>query len=109
LTGPARSVSALLIDDDPLTNAAHRTQLEGKGYNVTLVTDSDAALAMIEESRPAVVFVGAIHGHGKSSADFLQSLRTSRSSQHTPVVILSTRPSTRPPSGLLQTVRRERW
>ena len=104
-----RDAAALLIDEDPLTSAANQAGLERRGYTVRLVGDSDAALALIEATHPGVVFVGTIKGKGKTSAEFLQGLRTSRSSQHTPVVILSRQPAGGAPRGQLQAVRREGW
>jgi DNA-binding response OmpR family regulator len=104
----ARGVAALLVNDDPLTSTTRLAELESRGYAATL-TGSEAALALIEESHPALVFIGTVSDLGKSSADFLQSLRTSKLSQHTPVVILSNQPSGGARRGKLQSVRRERW
>ena len=84
----AHGVKALLIDDDLRASAAHKERLEADGYLVTLVTDADAALALIEEAPPAIVFVG-IGTRGTGSIDFIQSLRTNQFRQHMPVVILS--------------------
>jgi len=105
----ARRVAALLVDDDPTASAAHKAELEGRGYAVTLSTDADAALALIEASHPDLVFVGNISNRGRTRTDFLQSLRTSKLSQHTPVVILSNQPRGGGGRGKLQSVRRERW
>jgi DNA-binding response OmpR family regulator len=84
----AHGVKALLIDDDLRAGAAHKERLEADGYFVTLVTDTESALALIEEAPPAIVFVG-IGAKGTGSMDFIQSLRANQLRQHIPVVILS--------------------
>lgn len=104
----AHGVKALLIDDDLRASAAHKERLEADGYLVTLVTDVNAAIALIEEAPPAIVFVG-IGAKGTGSIDCIQRLRTNQLSQHIPVVILSTYLDERAERRRLRSVRRENW
>jgi len=104
----AHGIKALLIDDDLRANAAHKERLEADGYFVTLVTDADAALALIEEAPPAIVFVG-IGARGTGSTDFIQSLRTNQFRQHIPVVILSKYLAEGAERRGLRSVSRENW
>lgn len=104
----AHGVNALLIDDDVRASAAHKGRLEADGYFVTLVTDAKAALALIGESQPAIVFV-EIGAKGTGSIDFIQSLRTSQFGQHIPVVILSKYLDEGAARKGLRSVRRENW
>jgi DNA-binding NarL/FixJ family response regulator len=55
---------------------------------VALMTEADAALALIEEAPPAIVFVG-IGRRGTGSMDFIWSLRTNQSSQHIQLLLLT--------------------
>ena len=100
-------VKALLIDDDLRAGADHKERLEADGYFVTLVTDADTALALIEEAPPAIVFVG-IGARGTGSTDFIQSLRSSPFGQHIQVVILSKYLDEGVERGL-HSVSRENW
>lgn len=104
----AHGVKALLTDDDVRASAAHKERLEADGYFVTLVTDGDAALALIEEAPPAIVFVG-IGASGTGSMDFIQSLRTNQFGQHIPVVILATYLDEGAVRRGLRSVSREIW
>ena len=104
----AHGVKALLIDDDVQASAAHKERLEADGYLVTLVTDGDAALALIQEAPPAIVFVG-IGANGTGSMDFIQSLRTNQFGQHIPVVILSKYLDEGAVRRGLRSVSRENW
>ena len=104
----AHGVKALLIDDDVPASAAHKERLEADGYFVTLVTDGEAALALIEEAPPAIVFVG-IGASETGSMDFIQSLRTNQFGQHIPVVILSTYLDEGAVRRGLRSVNRENW
>ena len=104
----AHGVKALLIDDDVPASAAHKERLEADGYFVTLVTDGEAALALIEEAPPAIVFVG-IGASGTGSMDFIQTLRTNQFSQHIPVVILSKYLDEGAVRRGLRSVSRENW
>ena len=104
----ANGVKALLIDDDVRASAAHKERLEADGYFVTLVTDGEAALALVEEAPPAIVFVG-IGANGTGSMDFIQSLRTNQFGQHIPVVILSKYLDEGAVRRGLRSVSRENW
>jgi DNA-binding response OmpR family regulator len=104
----AYGVKALLIDDDVRASAAHKERLESDGYFVTLVTDGAAALALIEEAPPAIIFV-AIGASGTGSMDFIQSLRTNQVGQHIPVVILSKYLDESTVQRGLRSVNRENW
>jgi DNA-binding response OmpR family regulator len=104
----ANGVKALLIDDDVRANAAHKERLEADGYFVTLVTDADAALALIKEAPPAIVFV-EIGASGTGSIDFIQTLRTNQFGQHIPVVILSKYLDEGSVRRGLRSVSRENW
>jgi DNA-binding response OmpR family regulator len=104
----AHGVNALLIDDDLQASAAHKERLEADGYFVTLVTDADAALALIEVAPPAIVFVG-IGARGTGGMDFIQSLRSNQLRQHIPVVILSKYLSESAQRRGLRSVSRENW
>ena len=104
----AHGVKALLIDDDLRASAAHKERLEADGYFVTLVSDVDAAIALIEEAPPAIVFVG-IGARGTGSIDFIQRLRTNQFGQHIPVVILPKYLDESAERSGLRSVRREDW
>lgn len=104
----AHGVNALLIDDDVRASAAHKERLEADGYFVTLVTDPDAAFALIEEAPPAIVFVG-IGARGTGSTDFIHGLRSSQFGQHIPVVILSKYLEEKAERKGLNSVSRENW
>jgi DNA-binding response OmpR family regulator len=104
----AYGVKAFLIDDDVPASAAHKERLEADGYFVTLVTDAEAALALIEEAPPAIVFV-SIGARGTGGVDFIQRLRTNQLRQHIPVVILSKYLDEGTQRRGLRPVSRENW
>lgn len=50
-------ISIMIVDDDPDSLDIVRTFLESRGYRVTTASDGQAALARLEEVRPALVLL----------------------------------------------------
>ena len=99
---------ALLLDFDMEANAVHKARLEADGYTVTLVVNADAALAFIEKTPPAIVFVET-RPKASAARDFIQALRVSQFGLHIPVIILRTYLAETLEKKGLHSVRRDNW
>lgn len=105
----SRTVSVVLVDDDRNSAAGNKRQLEQDGYHVTLAADATAAISLIKQASPAVIFLHV----GPSSSSFMQILKTDTASRHIPIRILSGEPGPalgpQTPRTGLRAVARERW
>jgi len=87
-TSVTRPATALILNDDPATTAAHARRLEEEGYRVTKASDAATALALAKQSPPSVIFVHVGRG-GSGSSPFIQALRSNDLTRHIRVVLLS--------------------
>lgn len=105
----SRTVSVVLVDDDPHSGAGNKRRLEQDGYHVTLAPDATAAINLIKQASPAVIFLHL----GPSSTAFMQTLKTDTASRHIPIRILESdqapKMAGRAPGSSLRAVARERW
>jgi DNA-binding response OmpR family regulator len=83
-----RPISALIVDDDSSTTAAHKRRLEGDGFRVTTAADAVTALALAKQSPPDIIFVHIGRG-GSGSTAFIQALRSNDLTRHVRVALLS--------------------
>jgi two-component system, chemotaxis family, sensor kinase CheA len=85
----------LLVDDSSFFRTMLKPLLHAAGYQVTAVSDAQAALALREEGREFDIIVSDIEMPGLSGFEFAEAIRSSGKWSGTPLVALSslTRPS----------------
>jgi two-component system NtrC family response regulator len=76
----------LVVDDDDNLRWVVRTQLEDAGYEVATAADGPAALADIQESRPALVLTD-LKMPGMSGLELLDKIRTNE--PELPVIVIT--------------------
>ncbi|SRR6266487_171881 len=101
-------MSALLIDDDSSTFAAHWDRLRALGYQVIKATDASEALTIARQITPRIIFVRIGRG-GSGAAPFLQALRSNDVTRHIPVGLLSDHLDGRLERLGLRRIAREHW
>jgi len=79
---------ALVISSDSKTCRLARKAMESEGYQVVECGDSDAAISIISEMTPAVIFVDAEVG-GENSLALCKSIRRSPACDFIPLILLS--------------------
>ena len=86
----SRSVTALLVDDEPASLTANRTRLENEGYNVITAHSEADALSQAKRSAPKVIFVHLVNT-GLGSLALIQGLRADDSCRHIPINLITNR------------------
>jgi CheY-like chemotaxis protein len=81
-------VRVLVIEDDGTLAQMYRTKLERDGYTVQVAGDGVAALTLIEEWRPDLIFLD-IRLPRMDGMMFLERLRQAEQTRNIPVVIVS--------------------
>jgi CheY-like chemotaxis protein len=81
-------VRVLLIEDDGTLAQMYRTKLERDGYTVQVAGDGEAALRMVDEQLPDLIFLD-IRLPRMGGLEFLERLRQSERTRNIPVVIVS--------------------
>jgi CheY-like chemotaxis protein len=79
---------ALLVDDNNTTSTGYQRKLAKDGYEVITASDPEAALALIKQSQPNVIFVH-IGSKGSGNSDFIVRLRAGDDTRHIPVAVLT--------------------
>jgi two-component system phosphate regulon response regulator PhoB len=81
-------VRVLLIEDDEALAQMYRTKLERDGYTVRVAGDGEAALRLVDEQLPDLIFLD-IRLPRMDGLEFLERLRRSEGTRNIPVVIVS--------------------
>ena len=81
-------VHVLVIEDDVALAHMYRTKLEKDGYTVRVAGDGEAALRMIEQELPDLIFLD-IRLPRMDGLSFLERLRQVERTRNIPVVIVS--------------------
>jgi DNA-binding response OmpR family regulator len=76
--------TVLVVEPDPVTRETYRRALSGAGFRVNAVEDGAAAVAFLEQYRPAAV-VGPRHLTG---IDLLQDLRARQNTKDVPAIVI---------------------
>ena len=100
-----RRPTALLVDDDPLSQKTERSRLEGVGYSVLAAGGLDEALAQARQIKPDVIFLHIVSGAG--NLPLIQALRSDDACRHVPISI--TRSDTIRRHNNLKSVPRANW
>jgi len=90
VTNATRRGPILVVDDDRKIVRLVRTYLERDGFRVVEAIDGRAALIAVEREMPALVVLDMM----LPELDGLEVIRAVRSTQRTPIVVLSARGST---------------
>jgi CheY-like chemotaxis protein len=78
---------ALVVDDDPETQAIYLRRLTIDGYEVAAAADAAVALELVKKSTPDVIFVH-LGRNGSGSTQLLLTLRAADDTRHIPVAVL---------------------
>ena len=70
-----RSITALLVDDDPVSLRANQRRLEAEGYTVLASQNEIEALSQARLSSPRVIFVHLVKTH-QGNRSLIQALRS---------------------------------
>jgi CheY-like chemotaxis protein len=81
-------VRVLLVEDDAALAQMYRIKLERDGYTVRVAGDGEAALRLLEDELPDLIFLDVRLPHMDGLA-FLEHLRSDLRTQNLPVVIVS--------------------
>jgi len=84
----ADDVQVLLVEDDVALAQMYRVKLERDGYQVRVAGDGEAALRLITEHLPDLIFLD-IRLPKMDGLAFLERLRRSSRTKNVPVVIVS--------------------
>ena len=76
--------TVLVVEPDPVTRETYRRALSGAGFRVNAVEDGAAAVAFLEQYRPAAV-IGPRHLTG---IDLLQDLRARQNTKDVPAIVI---------------------
>jgi two-component system, OmpR family, phosphate regulon response regulator PhoB len=85
---PSDEVRVLLVEDDAALAQMYRVKLERDGYTVEVAGDGEAALGVIAERPPDLVFLD-IRLPRMDGLAFLELLRNRPETRNMPVVIVS--------------------
>ena len=83
-------IRALFIEDDPAVAEMYKLKLELDGYQVKVVSNDEQVMQEVAALRPDMIFLDLRLGEEVGFAT-LQRLRTTDSTRHLPVIILSRR------------------
>lgn len=97
--------TALLVDDDPLSQKAERSRLERVGYTVFAAGGLSEALAQARQTRPDVIYLHMLSATG--NLPFIQALRADDACRHIPISITRSDSSRRHSD--LKSVPRGNW
>lgn len=100
-----RRPTALLVDDDPLSQKAGQARLEHAGYAVFAADGHASALSQARQTRPDVIYVHLRSDGGNLS--FIQALRSDDACRHIPIGVI--RGDAAMPNAVLKSVPRGRW
>ena len=100
-----RRPTALLVDDDPLSQKAGRARLEHAGYAVFAADGHASALSQARQTRPDVIYVHLRSDGG--SLSFIQALRSDDACRHIPIGVI--RGDAAMPNAVLKSVARGLW
>ncbi len=81
----------LLVEDDADTREMYSLFLETSGLSCTTVRAADEAIRSVEETRPSVIVTDFMLGAGPSGADLIYTVKSSPSTAHIPIIVLSGR------------------
>lgn len=101
----SRIPTALLVDDDPLSQKAARARLERQGYTVFSAQGTTEALSQARQTRPDVIYVHLVSAGG--NLPLIQALRADDACRHIPVGVIREDAAT--PSSNLKSVPRSGW
>lgn len=102
-----RFATALLVDDDPVSQPTNQQRLEQDGFSVVLARDASEGLARARQLLPNAIFVHLSRGAG--NIPFIQDLRADDSCRHIRVVVLPTKSRVDPARKPLRAVPRDGW
>ena len=100
-----RRPTALLVDDDPLSQKAARARLESQGYTVSSAQGQADALSQAREARPDVIYVHLLSAGG--NLPLIQALRADDACRHIPIGVI--REDLGMPASKLKSVPRGGW
>ena len=100
-----RRPTALLVDDDPLSQKAARTELERQGYTVSSAQGQTEALSQARLTRPDVIYIHIVSAGG--NLPFIQALRSDDVCRHIPIGVV--RGEAAMPNTRLKSVPRGGW
>ncbi|HET7421276.1 MAG TPA: hypothetical protein VFL27_12945 [Candidatus Dormibacteraeota bacterium] len=100
-----RRPTALLVDDDPLSQKAGRARLEHAGYAVLAAGGQAEALSQARQARPDVIYVKLVSPGGNLA--FIQALRADDACRHIPIALV--REDAVTPNTTLKSVPRSGW
>ena len=100
-----RRPTALLVDDDPVSQKAARVRLELQGYTVASAQGQTEALFQARQTRPDMIYVHLLSAGG--NLDLIQALRADDACRHIPIGVL--RGGAAPPNSNLKSVPRAGW
>lgn len=86
--GPSERPQILVVDDSELDRLILERALSRRGYDVSLVSSGEEALATIAVKAPDVVLLDIVLP-GMSGLELLQALREQPTTQSTPILLLS--------------------
>jgi len=84
------TIRVLFIEDDPAVAEMYKLKLELDGYQVKVVSNDEQVMQEVAALRPDMIFLDLRLGEEVGFAT-LQRLRTTDSTRHLPVIILSRR------------------
>ena len=78
----------LIIDDDAVFQKTIKTKLEGLSYKVTLASDGEDGLSMVETDRPDLILLDIMMPK-MNGIDFLKQLKLKKEFANIPIIITS--------------------
>lgn len=82
-------MNALIVDDDEMTCALVKFLLEGEGFSVSLASNPDAALRLLERKAYHIVLLEMLYGENGSGLDLCRKLREDE--YEIPVIFVTSR------------------
>jgi len=104
----SRSLTALLVDDEPISRKAQQERLEAAGYTVVVAQSQAEALNRARQVLPKVIYLHLVTGT-TGNMPLIQALRAEDSSRHIPIVVIKDHVDARVAPTKLRSVGRERW
>ncbi|HEX9560817.1 MAG TPA: response regulator [Candidatus Dormibacteraeota bacterium] len=100
--------TALLVDDELTSRAAHSARLEGEGYTVFVAQNQADALSRAKQVAPKVIFAH-LGRSGLGNLALIQALRSDDTCRHIPVVVVRDQPAVAAKPAKLRPVPHDSW